>query len=594
MNAQSLGLISAAIAPAVAFLGGVSLRPHYPYWRNVGSLMIAVMAGCAAAGLALGAETLLTWKPWNVSNLGGLMVFTIAGVGLAEEGAKFLILRTALWRLPSFREAYDGILLAAGVGLGFGALENIFYVLDSGYEVALVRAVTAVPLHGLLGVVMGFYLGQAKVWQLERGKLPAGLVLTGLGLAMAIHGFYDFLAFQNNPVAEALLWGSLGVLALWSWRLISQSRQWSPSWSGGTLPFEDAFYVAPVLKPRSPVTAGLLGLIPGLGQCYNREWQKGGYLASVGVINLLLIVGVAWLLHDPANALITLLSWGLMLGSEPNKILVALQQSPALPLLSTLLASLSLIGATDAYLVARHNRFDYLQAPALRVSWLQSLAVAYGGHLLLAVLLVLVPILSGGGSGNKTGTPGSGIPPISFDLVSEPTTLLGHQDKASGRPDGTATKNQVAKPKLQPLIPTQKFGHRRKSQPSQPATTAKGIPHSYNDYISGELRRQQEKYDVYFSHLLPGEYTVVQYRISPQGEVYDVHIVTENTTAPEPIARLAVEEVEQLNPLLPPPSDGQELLITELFWQYEQVGEPGSLVEKLSRLPDGRLVEKVE
>ncbi|WP_218082558.1 PrsW family intramembrane metalloprotease [Anthocerotibacter panamensis] len=594
MNLQSLGLVSAAIAPAVIFLGGITLRPRYPWWSNTPLVAGAVLAGCAAAFAALAVEAALTVQPWTITNLGGLAFFTLAGVGLVEEGAKFLLLRAALWRFSSFQEAYDGIILATAVGLGFGATENISYVLDSGYEVALARAFTAVPLHGMLGVILGFYLGQAKVWEVQEGKPRWGLLGTGLALAALGHGFYDFLAFQSSPVAETLLWGSLATLALWSWRLVVRSRQWSPSWGGGSLPFEEPHYVAPPLTPRAPWLAALLGLIPGLGQLYNREWQKGAYLMAVGGINILVLLGLWFLVSDPQTALLTLLGWGLLLGPDPAEFVGALQQSPALPLMGTLMFSLSVLGAVDAYWVARNNRFDYLEAPSLRVSWLQSVALAYAGHLLAAVFLVLIPILGGGGGQQgKEHKETSGTLPLVFDLVSEPTTLLGHDERPVGRPEGKDKENRREKPSVK-APSTLGLGQKLKPQTGESSQTAKGVPHSYNDYISGELRREQEKYDLYFSRLLPGEYTVVQYRVSSSGEIYDVQVLAEHTTAPPYVAQLAVEEVLRLNPLLPPPTQGRELMVTELFWQYEQVGAPGSLEDRLSRLPDGRQIEVLE
>ncbi|WP_287128446.1 PrsW family intramembrane metalloprotease [Candidatus Cyanaurora vandensis] len=591
MNLQSLGLVSAAVAPAVVLLGGVALRPRYPYWSQPGLVLLGLVGGCLAAAAALGLETLLTMRPWEIANLGGLAFFTLAGVGLVEEGTKFLALRGLLWL--SIHESYDGIILATAVGLGFGGIENVSYVLDMGYDVALARAFTAVPLHGMLGVILGFYLGQARVWEQLHGRTHWGLLGLGLGTAVLGHGVYDFLAFQSSPVAESLLWGGLVGLVVWSWRLIVLSRSWSPSWGGADSPFAEAFYVAPRLVPRSAWRAGLLGLIPGLGQWYNGEGQKAGYLALAGVLNGLLFVGLWWLVADPQTALLTLLGWGLLLGPQPGEFILALQQSPVLIIVGMLMVSLSLLGAVDAFWVARNNRFDYLQAPALRVRWLESLALAYGGHLLALLLLVLVPILGGGGGRGQDQASGS-PPPLVFDLVSEPTALLGHDNRPAGQPQGQDRQNRAARPEVKAPATDPALGLQTKPQPGEAAQTAQGVPHSYNDYISGELRRAQDQYDIYFSRLLPGEYTVVQYRISSTGEVYDVQVLAEHTNAPPQVAQLAIEDILRLNPLLPPPTQGREVVVTELFWRYEQVGTPESLEDQLSRLSDGRRIEVQE
>jgi RsiW-degrading membrane proteinase PrsW (M82 family) len=48
------------------------------------------------------------------------------------------------------------------VSMGFACTENILYVLEGGYEVAIMRAFTAVPAHATFGILMGYYMGKAK------------------------------------------------------------------------------------------------------------------------------------------------------------------------------------------------------------------------------------------------------------------------------------------------------------------------------------------------------------------------------------------------------------------------------------------------
>ena len=66
------------------------------------------------------------------------------------------------------------------------------YVIDGGYETALLRAFTAVPAHATFGVLMGYYMGKAKF---SNNRLV--LNLTGLLLATIFHGAYDFFLFIN-------------------------------------------------------------------------------------------------------------------------------------------------------------------------------------------------------------------------------------------------------------------------------------------------------------------------------------------------------------------------------------------------------------
>jgi RsiW-degrading membrane proteinase PrsW (M82 family) len=94
------------------------------------------------------------------------------------------------------------ILLAVGVSLGFAVLENKLYVFGGGFEVWLVRAVTAVPMHAVFGLVMGSLM--AIAW---RDYRRTDYVTLGLAIAVPVlfHGSYDFLLMlhEYNP---ALLW----------------------------------------------------------------------------------------------------------------------------------------------------------------------------------------------------------------------------------------------------------------------------------------------------------------------------------------------------------------------------------------------------
>ncbi|NMH86104.1 PrsW family intramembrane metalloprotease [Flavivirga algicola] len=111
-------------------------------------------------------------------------------VGLIEEFSKYIIIRYYAQRNEAFNEPFDGIVYAVMVSMGFAATENIFYVLEGGYQTALLRAFTAVPAHATFGILMGFFMGKAKF-----SKNKIGLNLIGLLTAVIFHGAYDFFLF---------------------------------------------------------------------------------------------------------------------------------------------------------------------------------------------------------------------------------------------------------------------------------------------------------------------------------------------------------------------------------------------------------------
>ncbi|WP_299101133.1 PrsW family glutamic-type intramembrane protease [uncultured Winogradskyella sp.] len=113
-------------------------------------------------------------------------------VALTEEFSKYVIVKYYTQPKAAFNEPYDGIIYAVMVSMGFACTENIMYVIDGGYQTAIMRAFTAVPAHAIFGVLMGYFMGKAKF---SNNRLV--LNLTGLLLATLFHGAYDFFLFIN-------------------------------------------------------------------------------------------------------------------------------------------------------------------------------------------------------------------------------------------------------------------------------------------------------------------------------------------------------------------------------------------------------------
>jgi len=122
-----------------------------------------------------------------------LLYFVV--VALSEEGFKYLVLKLRSWKDREFSCAYDGLIYAVFVSLGFAVWENISYVFSYGLTTALVRAITAVPGHACFGVFMGIFYGAARkaanVGDMARSKKYR---FRAVAVPTLIHGFYDFTA----------------------------------------------------------------------------------------------------------------------------------------------------------------------------------------------------------------------------------------------------------------------------------------------------------------------------------------------------------------------------------------------------------------
>lgn len=152
---------------------------------------------------------------------------------IPEEAFKFLVVTRYCARHPAFDEPMDGVVYGASASLGFATFENILYVAQGGWGVAVARAFTSVPCHACLGAIMGYFVGQARFG--AKGKASSW---TGLWVAALLHGLYDFPLFvlrgmkTHGTAQEGLEWGMfvffLAVLVFeltWAMRIVRRLRR---------------------------------------------------------------------------------------------------------------------------------------------------------------------------------------------------------------------------------------------------------------------------------------------------------------------------------------------------------------------------------
>ena len=142
----------------------------------------------------------------NVLSFYRLFFNIFISIALVEEGAKWIVTRHVGFTNKEFDEIYDIIVYAVFSSLGFACIENIFYVLNNGIFVAIIRAVLSVPGHMCFGVLMGYFLAKARVSLLHKNKK---LYIKNMVLSILIpsfaHSLYDALLFYN-AVANELAW----------------------------------------------------------------------------------------------------------------------------------------------------------------------------------------------------------------------------------------------------------------------------------------------------------------------------------------------------------------------------------------------------
>jgi len=184
-------LLSIAVAPVAIILFYIYFRDKYE--KEPKKLIFQMLLlGCLSTIPAGIIESFFNFEFKNADIL-QIFITTFFVVGIVEEGAKFLFLKAGIWNNKYFNEYFDGIVYSIAVSLGFALLENILYVFSDGLGAGIMRAFTAVPAHAICAVIMGYYLGKAR---LETKRFTQfKLLFLSFFIPVIIHGMYDFLLF---------------------------------------------------------------------------------------------------------------------------------------------------------------------------------------------------------------------------------------------------------------------------------------------------------------------------------------------------------------------------------------------------------------
>lgn len=185
-----LALLAIAMAPGVAIMIYIYLKDRHEK-EPIGLLIRSFFLGILSVFVTLFISSIISqFITINELDVSEQAIHAFIIVALVEEFSKFLFVRGVLYRNKNFNEPFDGIVYAIMVGMGFATFENIFYVTEGGFTVALTRMFTAVPAHASFAVLMGYYLGKAKF---EHKK--SYYAIHALLIATLFHGAYDYFLF---------------------------------------------------------------------------------------------------------------------------------------------------------------------------------------------------------------------------------------------------------------------------------------------------------------------------------------------------------------------------------------------------------------
>lgn len=194
-------LLISSIFPVVIFLYMIYQKDHEK--EPISLLFKCLLGGCLSTLLSL----LMSIPLGAISGVfPGAFLSSIhqsfLEAAIPEELAKFGILYFLIWKSRELDHSYDGIVYSVFVSLGFALIENILYVFEGGFSVAIARAILAVPGHGLFGVMMGYYFSLARF---HEGKKRREFLIKSLVMPILFHGAYDFLLFYMGASSENIL-----------------------------------------------------------------------------------------------------------------------------------------------------------------------------------------------------------------------------------------------------------------------------------------------------------------------------------------------------------------------------------------------------
>ena len=128
--------------------------------------------------------------------------------GPIEEGLKFLILTSIISKYKDYDHPVDGIVYCVCLSQGFATLENIYYIYylyGSSFEIAFLRALSAVPAHAMFGAIMGIFLFTPSISKKKEDKKT--YFMLSIIVPIILHSFYNYFMY-TAPILAFVLLGS--------------------------------------------------------------------------------------------------------------------------------------------------------------------------------------------------------------------------------------------------------------------------------------------------------------------------------------------------------------------------------------------------
>lgn len=200
--------IFAALLPAVIILVYVYKQDQFPEPKKI--VFKTFLFGCSTV---LAIDLLIpVIDHFSEKNFKGETFYffdSFIRAGFLEEFFKSVVIIFFCTRKSVFDEPMDGIVYGVAASLGFAAYENIDYIRyfaekTSLLDISLIRTFSAVPMHALCGVIMGFFI-TLSIFSRKNNYL---FLVLAILVPVGMHGLYNYSLSSNlisHQIANVIL-----------------------------------------------------------------------------------------------------------------------------------------------------------------------------------------------------------------------------------------------------------------------------------------------------------------------------------------------------------------------------------------------------
>lgn len=116
--------------------------------------------------------------------------------GFIEESLKLLAFIFLFKDTSDYDDAYDGIVFASFIAMGFAFLENILYFISfKNTNILLLRTFTSLPIHFYCGIFMGYYFSRYLIHKEYESPKNKIFKIKSFVVPFIIHSLYNLILF---------------------------------------------------------------------------------------------------------------------------------------------------------------------------------------------------------------------------------------------------------------------------------------------------------------------------------------------------------------------------------------------------------------